>query len=202
MEESIRTKPDLKGPGLSWGMAFDGEEAWRLCVRSAYAPGYFWVCLQSGKRLTRTSPPFATFTFHCPVARADVMAVAAALIPQATDLKVEDLKWSNPMDTAPQLGMPWVVPQKYGWTGERLLTFFGLSEERKTIRVGSTAAPAQRCGKEELLLLGVCALSKESARAKMNQFTTERSGWFRADEKAFSAVAKLCSAYACEELLK
>mgnify|MGYP001604646702 FL=1 len=107
------------------------------------------------------------------------------------------------------MGMPWVTPKKvgkYGWTGEEekqnLLTFFGLDPVRERIRIGSTAAPAQRCGSEELQLLGVCGLDKEIVRTKLASFATDRIGWFKPSKESFKLIAELCSKYAKEELLK
>ena len=195
-------KPTLNAGGLSWGFAFDGLEAWRFCVRLAYAKGYFWVCLQSGKRLTRKNPPFRTLTFPCPIHQKDVLRVVTTFIPKETGLELDDFKWAEPLRAEPEFGMPWVTPRKYGWTGERLMTFFGLDPVRERIRVGSTAAPAQRCGNEELQLLGICDLDKEIVRTKLASYATDHVGWFKVNDKSFKAIAEMCSKYAKEELLK
>ena len=201
-------KPTLES-GVIWGFAFDGLEAWRFLLRSAYAEGYFWVCLQSGKRLTRKNPPYQTATFPCPIYQKDVLGVAASFIPASVGLELDDFKWSESLHAEPTMGMPWVTPKKigkYGWTGEEgkqnLLTFFGWDPVRERIRVGSTSAPAQRCGSEELQLLGICGLDKEIVRTKLGSFATDRVGWFKANEKCFKSIAELCSKYAKEELLK
>ncbi|TAL42371.1 MAG: hypothetical protein EPN91_08305 [Salinibacterium sp.] len=135
------------------------------------------------------------------MAQEDILRTVTALLPPEVKLSIDDFRWSS-LKAPAELGMPWVTPRKYGWTGERLMAFFGLDERRNQIRVGSTAAPAQRCGNEELLLLGVSDLTKEQARAKLSPYRTEREGWFKATEKSLKLVAAMAAKYARKELSK
>lgn len=194
MKDLELAKPDFSY-GINWGLMYTGREAFRACIRLAYAPGYYWVGVEDGQSHVYE-------VFPSPVRERDTVMAVMQLLPTrylgTEQLMDEDFKWSA-SPHPPTYSPPWPVPRKFSWPGTER-TFFGLDNEGMRIYVGSSAAPLQRCAGDELELLGICGVKKEKVRTKLMKWTTGKQGWFEANEKSLARVAKLTSRHASKVL--
>lgn len=194
LKECPLSHPDFS-LGFNTGWAFDGAEAWRITIKLAYAPGYFWVAVQAGKFQSGRNR-YDTYAFHCPWREQDVLAAVEKLKP-AECPAISDFRWmasTNP----PTMAMPWPV----GRVGTRLCTFFGWDEVRNIVHVGVSSSPAQRCGYKSLALIGASGLRRERVEAKLMEFNSGKPFWYTVNERSLAAVAKMAAKHARRELLE